>query len=70
MIEMIPVLSSNIASVGYDSFGKILRIRFKDGLYDYYNVPERVYNELLSALSHTEYFDECVKEKYLCKKIG
>lgn len=70
MIEMIPVLSSTISSVGYDSFSKILRIRFKDGLFDYYNVPESVYTGLLSALSHEEFFEVWIRDEYVSKQIG
>ena len=70
MIEMIPVLSSTISSAGYDAFGKVLRIKFKDGLFDYFNVPKFVYTELLSAHSHSEYYDEMIKGNFEFKKIG
>ncbi len=70
MIEMIPVLSSTISSAGYDAFGKVLRIKFKDGLFDYFNVPKYVYTELLNAHSHSGYYDEMIKDHYASKRIG
>ncbi|MDE7323914.1 MAG: KTSC domain-containing protein, partial [Lachnospiraceae bacterium] len=49
-MNMIPVSSSNIASIGYD--GSTLHIRFNSGsLYAYYNVPESVYSGLMNASS-------------------
>lgn len=48
MMEMTPVSSSNIESVGYDKKTKTLRIRFKDGsLYEYFDVPEHIHQGLL-----------------------
>ena len=45
-MEMTPVSSSNIESVGYDK--RTLRIRFKDGsLYEYSDVPEHIHQGLL-----------------------
>lgn len=70
MIEMIPVFSDIIASVGYDTFSKVLRIKFKEGLFDYYNVPKKIYTELLSAYSHIDYYDQMIKDHYVSKKIG
>ena len=43
-----PVRSSNIASVGYKN--GTLEIAFVDGgVYQYFNVPEQVYQGLMSA---------------------
>lgn len=47
-MTMIPVSSSNLSAVGYEN--GILYIRFHGGqLYRYYNVPEVVYRQLMSA---------------------
>ena len=44
-----PVRSSNIASVGYEN--GTLEIAFVDGgVYQYFNVPEHVYQGLMSAV--------------------
>tara|TARA_R110002096_G_scaffold220393_1_gene408874 strand:+ start:41 stop:1894 length:1854 start_codon:yes stop_codon:yes gene_type:complete len=63
--ERIPVVSSNIASVGYDAEKKLLEIEFHHGaVYQYFDVPERVYEELMSSPSQGAYFMNEIKEKY------
>jgi len=52
------VQSSNIASIGYDSQKQILEVEFHQGsIYRYYDVPEIVYNGLMSATSHGQYLN-------------
>ena len=64
------VSSSNIKSVGYDSKSKILEIEFHSGgIYQYFNVPESIYNGILSASSHGSYFHRYIKDKYQWSKI-
>ncbi|PSF12621.1 KTSC domain-containing protein [Marinobacter shengliensis] len=46
------VNSSNVLSVGYDSENMILEVEFlKGAIYQYYNVPEYIYSDLLSSES-------------------
>lgn len=62
---MISVNSSNIASVGYNEMEHILFVSFiKGGTYRYYDVPKRVYEEMLHASSVGLYFKENIKYKY------
>tara|TARA_R110002049_G_scaffold272440_1_gene449970 strand:+ start:2417 stop:2629 length:213 start_codon:yes stop_codon:yes gene_type:complete len=57
------VESSNLASVGYDAENEILEIEFNNGgVYQYFDVPENVYEELMSASSHGQYFDRNIKK--------
>lgn len=57
------VRSSNLASVGYDSASRTLEVEFNNGgIYQYHSVPQPVFNELMSASSHGEYFDRNVKK--------
>lgn len=57
------VESSNLASIGYDAESEILEIEFNHGgIYQYFDVPENVYNELMSANSHGQYFDRNIKK--------
>jgi hypothetical protein len=57
------VESSNLASVGYDPSSMTLEIEFKkSGVYQYFEVPESVYEELMNANSHGEYFDANIKK--------
>lgn len=66
---MQPVSSSNIASIGYDN--GTLHIRFQSGAaYAYYNVPQSVYNNFLSAASLGKYFHANIKGRYGDTRIG
>ena len=57
------VESSNLASIGYDEANKILEVEFKHGgVYQYFDVPENVYEELMNASSHGQYFDSNIKK--------
>lgn len=69
-MERVQVGSSNIASIGYDSNSETLEIEFlKGGLYQYYDVPMHVYDELMSASSHGTYFAANIKGTYRYSKI-
>lgn len=64
-IKRIPVASSNIASVGYDKEAHILEIEFHHGaIYQYVDVPEKVYEELISTPSIGAYFINELKDKF------
>ena len=59
------VESSNLASVGYDEKTKTLEIQFNHGgIYEYYNVDKRVYEELMKADSHGRYFYYNIRDDY------
>ena len=63
--ERTPLASSNIASAGYDRERMIMEIEFHDGaVYQYFNVPEKVYLELINAPSHGAYFMHEVKDQF------
>lgn len=67
-MNMIPVSSSNLESVGYEY--DQLYIRFKSGfLYVYYNVPVEVYNALMHAASKGKFFHANIKNIYQYKRI-
>ncbi|KAB8140808.1 KTSC domain-containing protein [Chloroflexia bacterium SDU3-3] len=52
------VSSSNLASVGYDPTTQTLEICFHSGAcYQYFHVPQHVYDGLMGAGSHGTYFD-------------
>ncbi len=68
-MQMIPVNSSNLASVGY--FSSTLRIQFHNGgMYEYDNVPYQVYVELMNAASKGHYFHTHIKGFYPYRRIG
>lgn len=67
--KRIPLASSNIASVGYDKEKRILEVEFQHGaIYQYFDVPEKVYTELINAPSHGAYFFNEVKDGFSYEK--
>ncbi len=64
-MNRVPVDSSNIASVGYDDSTNTLEIEFNSGhLYQYFDVPKNIYDELLIADSVGKYFYNHIKGIY------
>jgi hypothetical protein len=62
-MRRVAVQSSNIASVGYDPTSSTLEIEFHNGgIYQYSNVPESIYNGIMSAASKGTYFDQYIKK--------
>jgi hypothetical protein len=69
-MERQPVQSSNLLSVGYDKNTNILEIEFRSGsIYQYFNVPESMYVELLNAASKGTYFHNHIRGHYMYKRI-
>ena len=57
------VSSSNIASIGYDPMQMSLEVEFLNGsIYQYYDVPEALYEGIMSAESHGKYLNEYIKK--------
>ncbi|HFH4172261.1 TPA: KTSC domain-containing protein [Pseudomonas aeruginosa] len=70
-MERVSVSSSNIASVGHDQSSQTLEVEFLNGsIYEYYDVPEHVYQELISASTVGGYFAQRVKNVYGFSRIG
>lgn len=69
-MNMVSVSSSNLVAAGYDKASMTLRIQFNSGLYDYYNVPENIYNGLLAASSKGQYHHSFIKNSYRYNKIA
>jgi hypothetical protein len=64
------VSSSNLRSVGYDKASMTLEIEFNSGgVYQYYSVPETIYNGLMNAPSHGKYFHQHIKDVYRYNRI-
>lgn len=67
-MNMTPVNSSNLSSVGYEN--GILYVRFNSGtLYCYFDVPVYVYQELMAADSHGKYFATNIRNVYRYQKL-
>ncbi|MFC4221772.1 KTSC domain-containing protein [Flagellimonas marina] len=69
-MERQKVSSSNLASIGYDADNEILEIEFKNGgVYQYFGVPEGVYDELMDAPSHGVYFSANIRNDYRYQEL-
>lgn len=69
-MERTRVRSSNIASIGYEVSTSTLEVEFHSGsIYQYFRVPERVYNALMSARSHGSYFNDHVRDSYTTRQV-
>jgi hypothetical protein len=59
------VSSTNISSVGYDSESHTLEVEFRgSGVYQYFDVPQSIYDALMHASSHGSYFHRHIKDQY------
>lgn len=67
---LIPVESSNLASIGYDPITASLFVKFRNGsTYAYSGVPSSIYESLLVADSKGSYLNEQVKNQYPYVKV-
>lgn len=65
-----PVSSSNIGSIGYDEDSQTLEIEFLNGgVYQYFDVPQHIYEELMSADSQGQYLAQNIKGAYRYSKV-
>lgn len=66
-MQMVPVRSTAISSVGYDATTRMMKITFKQGrTYDFCRVPPEVHRGLMSAPSVGAYYDRVIKDRYQC----
>lgn len=68
-MEREPVGSSNLLSVGYDENSLTLEIEFKSGIYQYYDVPQHIYEELINSNSLGSFFHRFIKSEFTCSKV-
>ncbi|QQL49459.1 KTSC domain-containing protein [Mucilaginibacter ginkgonis] len=63
--------SSVVAHMDYNEQSKNLRITYTSGMvYDYKDVPQREYNQMLAAQSKGQYLNYHIKGKYKYRKVG
>ncbi len=66
-MKTIPVSSSAISHIGYDSITKQMKVTFKQGItYDYCGVPKHIYEAFVSAQSIGRYYHTHIEDKYNC----
>ena len=66
----IPVISSNVAAVGYDPLSKVLEVQFHSGAtYQYFEVPDPLYRAFMRAPSLGKYLHEHIKHQFRFLKV-
>ncbi|MBI4651264.1 KTSC domain-containing protein [Candidatus Desantisbacteria bacterium] len=69
-MDMIAVNSSHLSYIGYDPDSATLRIEFNDGsIYEYFDVPQHVYDELYAADNKGTYAHKNIFKIYRQTKI-
>ena len=74
MMNRIPVVSSDLKSVGYDPAARVLEVEFKNksSVYQYSNAPTELYNALMLASSKGRFFGAKIRpypQRYPCRQI-
>ena len=65
-----PVNSKNIRSIGYDAQSSVLEVEFTSGdVYQYFNVPEHLYQQFLQTSSHGQFLNENIRYNYRYQKV-
>jgi hypothetical protein len=68
-MNRIPVDSTNLASVGYDSDSLVLEVEFKNGkVYQYFDVPQSAYDEMMGSASKGSYLNNVIKKQFRCSQ--
>lgn len=69
-MKIIPVTSSNVEAIGYDGDSQTLQVEFKNGsTYQYFDVPERIFDELRDAGSIGAYLSSNIKGVYRFSRV-
>jgi hypothetical protein len=70
-MERYNVASSNVRSVGYDPQATTLEVEFVDGaIYQYYGVPQNMYEQMMSAPSKGQFLNTYIKNQYPYSRTG
>ena len=66
-----PVASTNVLSVGYDRQSQTLEVEFQAGsVYQYYGVPEHMYEQFMRASSKGQYLNTYIRDQYPYSRVG
>lgn len=63
------VASSTVVSIGYEPSSSTLEVEFKNGVYQYYNVPEPIYQQLMESDSKGKFMHAYIKPAYPCSRV-
>ncbi|RKH53440.1 KTSC domain-containing protein [Corallococcus sp. AB050B] len=69
-MHRVPVKSSNIRSIGYDSATSTLEVEFNDlSIYSYSEVPLPLHTSLMQATSKGAFLAKHIKDKFVFERI-
>jgi hypothetical protein len=69
-MEWIPVVSSNLSCIRYDENSNTLEVEFQGGrVYQYFDIPIQIFEDLQNADSHGKYFNEYIKGSYRYARV-
>lgn len=69
-MEHTPIVSSTIRSAGYDHQTMTMEVAFmNESVYQYFDVPEHIFQGLLTAPSAGIYFNTTVKGAYRYSRV-
>ena len=64
------VSSSNIREIGYDPNSQTLEVEFTNSfVYQYYNVPQQVFDALMAASSKGQFLNSQIKNMYPYSRV-
>jgi KTSC domain-containing protein len=70
-MHRVPIASRTIKAIAFDPRTHTLEIEFFSGhIYDFADVPQHVYDELMHAPSKAKYFHEHIREHYTFVRLG
>ena len=69
-VDRQPVKSRILRSVGYNDSAKILEIEFQNGqIYQFSDVPPKVYADLMRSGEIGKYFSEKIRPRFQSKQV-
>lgn len=65
-----PLNSSNIVGAGYDAASATMEVEFTNGnIYQYFDIPQQLYDGLMQAESAGKYLNENIKGVYRYARV-
>jgi hypothetical protein len=69
-VQRVPVVSTSVASVGYDPARAVLEIEYQGGrIYQYLDVPSAAHRLLLQSPSIGEYVNKVIKPRFEAVRV-
>jgi len=70
-MDRIFVQSTNVTAIGYDEPSQTLEVEFNTGsIYQYYNVPQHLYDALMQASSKGQFINAYIKNAHSFSRVG